>query len=92
VPRIVKKHVEAARSVLCNHRSKLVVKNTIEYSHSPDYGGHKWQLPNETVLKLLHKAGFTEVNFHKIKFPSIRMDRDRKKRKWKIFLNRYLPK
>ena len=57
-----------------------------------NYGGHKWQLPNERVLKLLHKAGFTEVNFHNIKFPSIRMDLDRKKRKWKISLNKYLPK
>ncbi len=57
-----------------------------------NYGGHKWQLPNERVHKLLHKAGFKEVNFQKIKFPSIRMDTDRKKRKWKIFLNKYLPK
>ena|GEM_PF-1793944 len=57
-----------------------------------NYGGHKWQLPDERVLKLLHKAGFTEVNFHKIKFPTIRMDKDRKKRKWKIFLNKHLPK
>lgn len=57
-----------------------------------NYGGHKWQLPDERVLKLLRKAGFTEVIFHKIKFPSIRMDRDRKKRKWKIFLNKHLPK
>jgi ubiquinone/menaquinone biosynthesis C-methylase UbiE len=56
-----------------------------------NYGGHKWQLHDDRVLKLLQKAGFTEVNFHKIKFPSIRMDRDRKKRKWKIFLNKYLP-
>lgn len=57
-----------------------------------NYGGHKWQLPDERVLKLLRKAGFTEVNFHKIKFPSIRMDNDQKKRKWKIFLNKHLPK
>jgi len=57
-----------------------------------NYGGHKWQLPDDRVLKLLHKAGFTEINFHKIKFPSIRMDKDRKKRKWKISLNKYLPK
>lgn len=57
-----------------------------------NYGGHKWQLPDDRVLKLLRKAGFAEVNFHKIKFPSIRMDLDRKKRKWKISLNKYLPK
>lgn len=57
-----------------------------------NYGGHKWQLPDDRVLKLLHKAGFTEINFHKIKFPSIRIDLDRKKRKWKISLNKYLPK
>ena len=57
-----------------------------------NYGGHKWQLPDERILKLLRKAGFKEVNFYKIKFPSIRMDKDPKKRKWKIFLNKYLPK
>lgn len=57
-----------------------------------NYGGHKWQLPNDRVLKLLRKAGFTEINFHKIKFPSIRMDLDQNKRKWKITLNKHLPK
>lgn len=57
-----------------------------------NYGGHKWQIPDERVLKLLVKAGFTEVNFEKIKFPTIRMDRDRKKRSWKMFLNKYLPR
>jgi len=56
-----------------------------------NYGGHKWQLPNERVVKLLRKAGFAEANFQKIRFPSIRMDRDTKKVKWKVFLNRYLP-
>jgi ubiquinone/menaquinone biosynthesis C-methylase UbiE len=57
-----------------------------------NYGGHKWQLPDERVHKLLKKAGFTEVNFYKISFHSIRMNRDQKKRKWKIVLNKYLPK
>jgi hypothetical protein len=56
-----------------------------------NYGGHKWQLHDDRVLELLQKAGFREVNFHKIKFPSIRMDLDRKKRKCKITLNKYLP-
>jgi len=56
------------------------------------YGGHKWQLPDDRIVKLLRKAGFTEPNFHKIKFSTIRMDNDRKKKQWKIFLNRYLPK
>ena len=56
------------------------------------YGGHKWQLPDDRILKLLRKAGFTEASFHKIKFPTIRMDKDQKKKQWKIFLNKYLPK
>jgi ubiquinone/menaquinone biosynthesis C-methylase UbiE len=57
-----------------------------------NYGGHKWQLPDERVLRLLRRAGFAEVDFEKIQFPTVRVDRDRKKRKWKIFLNRYLPR
>ena len=57
-----------------------------------NYGGHKWQLPDERVHKLLRKAGFKKVNFHKIRFPTIRMDKDPKKRKWKIALNQCLPK
>ena len=57
-----------------------------------NYGGHRWQLPDERAHKLLRKAGFTKVDFYKIRFPSIRMDIDPKKRKWKIFLNKYLPK
>jgi len=56
------------------------------------YGGHKWQLPDDRTLKLLRKAGFTEANFHKIKFLTIRIDKDQKKKPWKIFLNKYLPK
>lgn len=56
-----------------------------------NYGGHKWQLPDERIRKLLRKAGFTAVNFHKIRFPTIRMDLDPKKIKWKIALNMYLP-
>jgi ubiquinone/menaquinone biosynthesis C-methylase UbiE len=56
-----------------------------------NYGGHKWQLPDERVLELLQKAGFSEVDFHRIRFPSIRTDNDPKKIKWKTYLNRYLP-
>jgi len=56
------------------------------------YGGHKWQLPEEKVLKLLKKARFKEVNFYKISFPTIRTDTDRTEKKWKITLNKYLPK
>jgi ubiquinone/menaquinone biosynthesis C-methylase UbiE len=67
-------------------KTKLTGKEKI------NYGGHKWQLPDAGVLKLLLKAGFEEVNFYKTNFPSIRMDRDAKKRKWKTFLNKYLPK
>jgi ubiquinone/menaquinone biosynthesis C-methylase UbiE len=57
-----------------------------------NYGGHKWQLPDDVVSKLLKKAAFTDMEFQKIVFPTIRMDLDRKKNKWKISFNRYLPK
>jgi SAM-dependent methyltransferase len=67
-------------------KTKVIGKEEI------NYGGHKWQLPDDRVLNLLLKAGFEEINFHKITFPSIRMDRDKKESKWKIFLNKYLPK
>ena len=56
-----------------------------------NYGGHKWQLPDDALHKLLKKAGFAKVNFHKIRFPTIRMDIDPEERKWKIALNKYLP-
>jgi len=56
-----------------------------------NYGGHKWQLPDERVHKLLRKAGFKEVKFYKVRFPSIRTDMDRKEKKWKIALNKCLP-
>jgi ubiquinone/menaquinone biosynthesis C-methylase UbiE len=57
-----------------------------------NYGGHKWQLLDEGLYKLLKKAGFGEVKFCKISFPSIRMDLDQNKKKWKIVINRYLPR
>ena len=56
-----------------------------------NYGGHKWQLPDDTLHKLLKKAGFAEINFHKIRFPTIRTDIDRTEKKWKTALNKYLP-
>jgi len=56
-----------------------------------NYGGHKWQIPDDDVLKLLKKAGFTNVTFYKIKFPTLRTDIDREKRRWKTFLNKFLP-
>jgi hypothetical protein len=37
-------------------------------------------------------AGFKEVEFEKISFPTIRMDSDKKKKKWKILVNAYLPR
>ena len=55
-----------------------------------NYGGHKWQLPDGRVLKLLQKAGFEKVEFERISFPTIRMDSDQKKKKWKILINTYL--
>jgi ubiquinone/menaquinone biosynthesis C-methylase UbiE len=57
-----------------------------------NYGGHKWQIIEDRVHKLLLKAGFEDINFHKIHFPTIRVDKDTKKIKWKMFLNAYLPK
>lgn len=57
-----------------------------------NYGGHKWQLADDRVLKLLQKADFKKVEFEKISFPTIRMDSDKKKKKWKILLNTYLPR
>jgi ubiquinone/menaquinone biosynthesis C-methylase UbiE len=57
-----------------------------------NYGGHKWQLLDDRVLKLLQKAGFKRVEFEKIGFPTIRMDSDPRKKKWKILINTYLPK
>jgi ubiquinone/menaquinone biosynthesis C-methylase UbiE len=56
------------------------------------YGGHKWQLADGGVAKLLRKAGFKQVKFQRISFPTIRMDTDRKKKKWKILINTCLPK
>jgi len=56
-----------------------------------NYGGHRWQLPDYTLNKLLKKAGFTKIIFHKIRFPSVRTDIDRTEKKWKTALNKYLP-
>ena len=67
-------------------------KSKITGTDKITYGGHKWQLPDAKVLKLLKKAGFEEVEFEKISFPTIRMDSDLKKKRWKIFINTYLPK
>jgi ubiquinone/menaquinone biosynthesis C-methylase UbiE len=57
-----------------------------------NYGGHKWQLSDGGVANLLQKAGFSKVAFESIGFPTIRMDQDRKRKRWKILVNTYLPK
>ena len=57
-----------------------------------NYGGHKWQLPDRRVLKLLQKVGFKKVEFERISFPTFRIDSDREKKKWKAFVNAYLPR
>jgi ubiquinone/menaquinone biosynthesis C-methylase UbiE len=57
-----------------------------------NYGGHKWQLSDIGVLKLLQVAGFKKVRFEKISFPTIRVNSDLKEKKLKKFLNKYLPK
>jgi ubiquinone/menaquinone biosynthesis C-methylase UbiE len=57
-----------------------------------NYGGHKWQLPDGRVLKLLQKAGFKKVEFERMSFPTLRVDSDQKKKKWKTLVNAYLPR
>ena len=57
-----------------------------------NYGGHKWQLHDDRVLKLLKKAGFQKVEFERISFPTIRTDSDRSEKKWKVLINAHLPK
>lgn len=57
-----------------------------------NYGGHKWQLPDYRVLKLLQSAGFKKVEFERISFPTIRVDSDKKKKRWKTLINKCLPK
>jgi ubiquinone/menaquinone biosynthesis C-methylase UbiE len=57
-----------------------------------NYGGHKWQLPDGRVLKLLKKAGFEKVQFERISFPTLRIDSDRKKKRWKTLVNACLPR
>lgn len=67
-------------------------KSKVTGNEKINYGGHKWQLPNDRVFRLLLKAGFDEINFHKISFPTIRVDKDKNRIKWKTFLNTYLPR
>lgn len=67
-------------------------KRKLTGAENINYGGHKWQLPDDRVRKYLHKAGFKKVEFEKISFPTIRMDKDKKMKSWKTFVNRYLPK
>ncbi len=66
-------------------------KSKVTGAEKINYGGHKWQLSDRRVVKLLHAAGFNKVEFRRISFPTIRMDSDRKKKEWKIFINKYLP-
>jgi ubiquinone/menaquinone biosynthesis C-methylase UbiE len=73
-------------------RSAFKWKSKLTGSEKINYGGHKWQLPDQGTLHLLHQAGFTNVSFHEIRFPSIRVDKDLRERRWKTFLNKYLPK
>ncbi len=72
-------------SVAFKWKSKILGKSKI------NYGGHKWQIGDDAVHKLLKNAGFTKVNFYKLRFPSIRTDKDPKKIQWKYLLNKYLP-
>jgi len=67
-------------------------KRKLTGAENINYGGHKWQLPDDRVRKSLQKAGFKKVEFEKISFPTIRMDKDKKMKGWKAFVNRYFPK
>lgn len=67
-------------------------KSKLTGAENLTYGGHKWQLPDKTVHKLLQKSGFTKISFYKIRFPTIRTDIDLEEKKWKTALNKYLPK
>jgi ubiquinone/menaquinone biosynthesis C-methylase UbiE len=66
-------------------------KSKVTGGEKISYGGHKWQLYDDTTRKLLRKAGFKKIIFHKIRFPTIRTDIDRTEKKWKAVLNKYLP-
>ncbi|MBN1245158.1 methyltransferase domain-containing protein [Candidatus Bathyarchaeota archaeon] len=72
--------------------SALKWKRKLTGAGKINYGGHKWQLRDDGVLKLLKKAGFQKVEFERIRFPTIRMDLDRSEKKWKVLINTYLPK
>ena len=43
-------------------------------------------------MEMLKKAGFQQVDFQKICFPTIRMDLDKTRKKWKAVANKYLPR
>jgi ubiquinone/menaquinone biosynthesis C-methylase UbiE len=66
-------------------------KSKVTGAENISYGGHKWQLLDDATYKLLRKAGFTKIIFHKIRFPTIRTDSDRTEKNWKNALNKYLP-
>ena len=56
-----------------------------------NYGGHKWQLHDKEIQRLLQKAGFIKIFFQHIRFSTMRTDIDQKEKKWKVVLNKYLP-
>ena len=66
-------------------------KSKVTGAEKITYGGHKWQLPDDTTYKILRKAGFTKIIFHKIRFPTLRTDIDQTEKKWKAALNKHLP-
>jgi nucleoside-diphosphate-sugar epimerase len=52
---------------------------------------HNQSPPDDRVLKLLLNAGFKEVNFCKTNFPSITMDREKRKEHRKYFSTNICP-
>jgi len=66
-------------------------KSKVTGTEKISYGGHKWQMPDDTTGEFLRKAGFKKIVFHKIRFPTLRTDIDRTQKKWKTALNKYLP-
>ena len=75
-----------------NWSSAFKWKKKLTGASQINYGGHKWQLPDGRVRRMLREAGFKEIEFEKTSFPTIRMDKDKKKKKWKATINKYLPR
>lgn len=75
-----------------NWSSAFKWKRKLKGADKINYGGHKWQLQDDGVAILLQKAGFRKIAFERISFPTIRMNHDRKVKRWRVLVNTYLPR